>query len=156
MVQSENIKPIARLSAVNVIVGKVTDIKPHPYGDRIRIAVVVYSLDEKQSEVIFGGNMDVVEVGSLVAFAPPTKSCRVLGKKLRRQTFRGITSYGELCSLFELGISLIDTDEVAILCCQHALGTPITYLLDDLQSNDELWHVFKRPTKHSVNELFCS
>ena len=137
--------PAKHLTAINVVVGRVVKIRPHPNGDFISLADVVYGPD-KASQIIFGGKREVVKVGCLVPTAPPTKSCRVEGKKMRRRKYRGVYSYGELCSLFELGLADEDTDQVAILQdLPIDPGTPITSLLESMTTYDELWSVFKRP-----------
>lgn len=140
--------PSERLTAVNVIVGRVVDVKPHPMGNRISIAIVEYGSDN-QASVIFGGIREVIYIGCLVPFAPATKSCRVEGKKMRRRKFQGVYSYGELCSLYELGLVDTDTDQVAILeeTSGIKVGQPLNMIVKDLRNMDELWQVFKEPIR---------
>ncbi len=138
--------PLDKLTAINVVVGQIISLTPHPIGDRISIATVEYGYGNQVS-VIFGGIREVVRPGALVPFAPATKSCRIEGKKMRRRKFQGTYSYGELCSLYELGLVDNDTDQVAIfLDLPHIhTGEHITKTIQDLQNMDELWEVFKRP-----------
>lgn len=140
------VHPIHKLSAVNVVVGRVEAIRPHPHGEHISIADVEYGPD-KHASIIFGGIREVVLVGSLVPVAPATKSCRVEGKKMRRRKFRGVYSYGELCSLYELGLTNYDTDQVAILQASLEVepGHSLTSLIQNIQHPHEFWQVFKQP-----------
>jgi phenylalanyl-tRNA synthetase beta chain len=144
--------PADLLTAVNVVVGEVIGTRPHPDAERIRIADVLYSADGKQLQIVFGGVLEIVKIGELVAVAPPSKACRVEGKKMRRRKYRGIYSYGELCSLYELGLSAADTDQVAILNKHEgiSIGTPIADLLADMHAYEELWTVFQKPISRSL------
>jgi tRNA-binding EMAP/Myf-like protein len=148
-------KPTDMLTATGVIVGKVVGIRPHVNAECIRIADVVYLPGGEQSQIIFGERMSVVKIGSLVPVAPPTKSCRIQGIKMRRRRFRGVASYGELCSLYELGLATIDTDQVAVLLSQGdaKVGMPLVGLIKDLKSYDQLWTVFQRPIGFKEDEL---
>lgn len=127
-----------KLTAVGVIVGEVVKIKPHPNADSLRIATVKYSPTNAPLQVIFGGLTEIVRPGSLVPLAPPSKSCRVQGVKMRRRRYRGIVSEGELCSLYELGLTNYDTDQVAVLAGQPAIGTPIEALLHGIDPEGKL------------------
>ena|SRR5688572_8208697 len=148
-----SMRPIDKLTAVNVVIGQVQSVQPHPNGDHISIADVIYGTD-KQASIIFGGIREVVSVGCFVPVAPPTKSCRVEGKKMRRRKYRGVYSYGELCSLFELGLLDTDTDQVAVLQASLVLkpGRPLIELLKEIDSFNDLWLVFRAPvSKHDMS-----
>ena len=72
---------------------------------------------------------------------------------MRRRRFRGVVSRGELCSLHELGLSSVDTDEVAVLTCSVGVGTPIAEVIQRAHAYDELWSVFQKPTGFNEYEL---
>lgn len=137
-------RPVDKLTAINVVIGQVVNVRPHPNGDHISIADVIYGAD-KHAAIIFGGIREVVSVGCFVPVAPATKSCRVEGKKMRRRKYRGIYSYGELCSLYEIGLLDTDTDQVAILRDSPALepGRPLLELIKGLNSFKDLWLIFR-------------
>jgi len=141
-----NVRPADKLTAINVVIGQVVRVRPHPNGDHISIADVIYG-PGKQVAIIFGGIREAVSVGCFVPVAPATKSCRVEGKKMRRRKYRGVYSYGELCSLFELGLLDTDPDQVAILHESLALepGYPVAELVKGLDSLNDLWLIFRKP-----------
>lgn len=155
-----NQRPADKLTAINVVIGRVLSMRPHPNGDHISIADVDYGAG-KQASIIFGGIREVVSAGCLVPVAPATKSCRVEGKKMRRRKYRGVYSEGELCSLFELGLLDTDPDQVAILheSINLELGRPLLDLMKELDDFDDLWVIFKKPvpnesTYNSVSREF--
>jgi tRNA-binding EMAP/Myf-like protein len=137
--------PYNLLTAIGSVVGKVVNVNFHPNAQRVRIANVIYSHTGKTSQIIFGGLVDVVTPGVFVPVAPPTKSCRIQGIKMRRRNFRGVASYGELLSLYELGLTKEDTDQVAVFHDKLEIGTPVAALIRDLKAYDELWGIFKKP-----------
>jgi tRNA-binding EMAP/Myf-like protein len=93
------------------IVGHVIEVKAHPQGDRIWLALVDLGRDLKV-QIVWGGEQ-IVKAGHLVPVAPP--GARVHGKKMRRRNYRGQPSFGMLCSLAELGWDPDITDRVALL-----------------------------------------
>ncbi|KLU59011.1 phenylalanine--tRNA ligase beta subunit [Peptococcaceae bacterium CEB3] len=153
MPQIATTAPESLLTAVGVVVGRVIATRLHPNAERIRIADVVYAPGGEPSQIIFGGLVDVVKVGSYVPVVPPTKSCRVEGVKMRRRKFRGVVSRGELCSLYELGLSSVDTDQVAVLSCKPELGLPIAELVKNARTYRELWDVFERAAGFNESDL---
>lgn len=112
-----------------VIVGRVVEVRPHPNGDHIRLAIVDLGRDSK-IQIVWGGE-PVVRAGSLVPVAPP--GARVDGKKMRRRNYRGQASHGMLCSLAELGWDPADADRVALL--KPLADLPVGTSLDDRVSD---------------------
>ena len=101
-----------------IIVGQVLNVRDHPRGDEIWLADVDLG-DGDPAQIVFGGLGKVVQRGCLVPVAPPGSripdTAKPSGRKMRRRTYRGKSSYGMLCSLAELGWDSAVTDQVAIL-----------------------------------------
>ncbi len=110
---------------VGVVAGRVIEVKPHPHGDHIRLALVDLG-HGKKAQIVFGG-LDVVTEGCVVPVAPPGARLPGIGK-LRTRQFRGERSHGMFCSLTELGWATECPDEVALLSSDIPAGES----LDDL------------------------
>jgi phenylalanyl-tRNA synthetase beta chain len=117
-----------------VVVARVTEIRPIPGADRIRLAVVD-SGEPAPVEVVCGAWNYVV--GDVVPFA--TVGARLAGgAEITRRQMRGVTSNGMLCSAAELGLGA-DTSGLFVLASTGAadaalpagveLGTPIAEYL---------------------------
>lgn len=96
-----------------VVVGRVLNVREHPYGDKIWLADVDLGRG-RPAQIVFGGAGEVVKVHSLVPVAPPGSRLPE-GVKIRRRRYRGEVSEGMLCSLAELGWDPNVTDRVAVL-----------------------------------------
>jgi phenylalanyl-tRNA synthetase beta chain len=104
------------VAAEGVVVGRVVEILPHPYGDLIWLAKVDIGTDH-QPQVVWGG-VPVVTQGSLVPVAVPgarLSATKDKPYKIRRRRYRGERSEGMLCSLAELGWDSSEADRVALL-----------------------------------------
>lgn len=91
-------------SIKNVVVGKVLQIEKHPDADKL----VVCQLDLGEAEpvqIVTGASN--LKVGDLV---PVAKDNSILpnGTKIKKGKLRGVMSYGMMCSLGELQLSLND------------------------------------------------
>ncbi len=115
----------------NIVVGRITEVNPHPNADRLRLATV--DLGVEQIIVVCGAPN--LQVGDKIAFA------RVGAKLLDAHTgkiatlkpakIRGISSSGMICSEKELGIS--DRHEgILVLPPEAPLGRPLSELLGDV------------------------
>lgn len=100
-----------------MIVGEVVDVLDHPRAAKIWLAHV-YLGHGDPVQIVFGGLGKVVRKGCLVPVAPPGSRipdpAKPNGRKMRRRTYRGQSSYGMLCSPAELGWDSSVTDQVAI------------------------------------------
>jgi len=89
-----------------MLVGKVTEIKPHPDADRLKIALVDIGAGEIKEIVCGGSNLDQ---GMLVLVAEPGAKVRWHGEgdlvELKEAKIRGIKSYGMICASTEVGLS---------------------------------------------------
>jgi phenylalanyl-tRNA synthetase beta chain len=86
-----------------LIVGHVESVEPHPNADRLRIATV-HTGKEKRTIVCDAPNL---AVGQHVIVALPGVTLHPAGKEpftLGESVIRGVTSYGMLCALDEIGI----------------------------------------------------
>jgi len=65
---------------------------------------------------------------------------------MRRRKFRGHYSYGQLCSLFELGLVANDTNTVAIIQQQfhNNIGMTLENLFAELPNDATIWSVFEQ------------
>lgn len=95
-----------------VVVARILEVRPHPNAAKIRLATIDLG-DGSKHQVVYGGDREL-RSGDLVPAAPP--GTRLPGKKkMRRQKFRGQSSFGMLCSSDELGWTIDGPDEVALL-----------------------------------------
>ncbi|MCX5892570.1 MAG: phenylalanine--tRNA ligase subunit beta, partial [Deltaproteobacteria bacterium] len=83
-----------------VVVGRVTEVSPHPQADRLRLAEVTTGTDTYR--VVCGAPN--LELGRLYPFAP-IGAVVAGGQKIKAAKLRGIASEGMLCAEDELGLS---------------------------------------------------
>ena len=107
-----------------IVIAEITDVKPHPNADRLRLVTV--TLGTEQPTVVCGAPN--LKVGDKVAFAHI--GSRLIDGHSGRQvilksaTIRGVKSSGMVCSEKELGIS--DSHEsILVLSPESPLGTPL-------------------------------
>ncbi|HEY8363850.1 MAG TPA: phenylalanine--tRNA ligase subunit beta [Tissierellaceae bacterium] len=119
----------------NVVVGKILSIEKHPNADKLSVCQV--DVGSETLQIVTGATNvkegDFVPVAKLGAKLPG-------GIEIEKTNFRGIDSYGMLCSLMELGYddSVIPKevkDGIFILDKEYPLGTSI---IDILGLNDEV------------------
>jgi phenylalanyl-tRNA synthetase beta chain len=114
----------------NIVVGKITDINPHPNADRLKLVTVDLG---KQNSTVVCGALNVA-VGEKVAFARVGAQLRDghSGEmvQLKPAKIRGVVSEGMVCSEKELGIS--DSHEGIMVLPEEAIvGTPLGEYLGD-------------------------
>lgn len=88
----------------NVVVGKILSVEKHPDADKLVICKVEVGKEEPLQIVTGASN---VFVGALV----PVALCGSLlpgGKKIKKGKLRGVESFGMMCSLGELGLTVND------------------------------------------------
>ena len=109
-----------------VFVGHVTDVRPHPNADRLRLCVV--STGNEELEVVCGApnvaadqNICFAKVGANV-YNTHTERYEIL----ETAKIRGVESQGMICSAVELGLG-DDHDGIIVL----AEDAPVGALLDD-------------------------
>ncbi len=108
----------------NVFVGHVTELKPHPNADRLRLATV--DIGTERPTVVCGAPN--VEEGQRVAFAKV--GAKLLDGKsgqpteLTVATIRGVESEGMVCSAKELGIS-DEHEGILVLPPDAPVGVPL-------------------------------
>ncbi|NNC74413.1 MAG: phenylalanine--tRNA ligase subunit beta, partial [Acidimicrobiia bacterium] len=113
----ESIEPLGA-HFTEVVVGRVTEIAPHPDADKVRVCQV--DLGSKTSEIICGAwNF---EAGALVPVAVPGA---VLpgGFEITERKIRGVTSHGMICSGAELGLS-DESEGILVLDDSFEVGRP--------------------------------
>jgi len=112
---------------MRMMVGRVVLAEPHPRADRIRIARVDLG-DGALRQIVYGGSR-VLCPGDLVPVAPPGSKLPS-GIKMRQRNYRGIPSYGMLCSFQEMsGVPVNGPDEVHVLPSGLRPGQPIEDVL---------------------------
>jgi len=113
-----------------VITGKIIQLDPHPYAERLQIATVV---DEKQQYRVICGAPNCT-VGAIYPFAPiGAELTDREGKKfkIKERKIRGIPSEGMLCSGEELGIK--PSEGILELPNTTLLGISVaSFLLDSI------------------------
>jgi tRNA-binding EMAP/Myf-like protein len=110
-----------------VVSGLVVEVRDHPNADAIRIAHVDIN-SGKLLQIVFGGPPNVTP-GCLVPVAPPGSRVGPRQKKMRRRSYRNVSSEGMLCSFAELGWDEDGPDQVAILQGLSP-GDPIDHFAD--------------------------
>lgn len=110
----------------NVVVGKVLSIEKHPDADKLVVCQVEVGLDEPIQIVTGAKNLTV---GDLV---PVAKHQSVLtdGTKITKGKLRGVPSYGMMCSVAELGVTVNDFP--------YAIEDGIMVLQEDCKPGDDI------------------
>lgn len=106
-----------------VKVARITDVRPHPNADKLRLCDIEYG--DGETTVVCGA--DNVVAGMLVPYAPSGATLPG-GFTLERRTIRGEVSDGMLCSAKELGLGE-DHSGILPLATDAGLGTDVRELL---------------------------
>lgn len=124
----------------NVVTGKIIEVRKHPDADRLSVC----KLDISTETVTIVTGATNIREGQIVPVALPGAKLPV-GKDIERAVFRGIESYGMLCSAEELGldpkiISPELRDGIYVLPADTAIGVDIRNAvgLDDVVLEFEL------------------
>lgn len=113
----------------NVVVGKILKLEKHPNADKLTICTV--DIGSERLQIVTGATNlkegDYIPVAKIGAKLPG-------GMEIQKTNFRGIDSFGMLCSLQELGYddSVIPKevrDGIFILDKEYPLGTSIINIL---------------------------
>ncbi len=88
--------------ADGVVVGKVTDRRPHPDADKLSICTVEIGADEPSTIVCGASN---VRADISVAVATVGTYLPQVDLKIKSRKVRGVASAGMICSLSELGLA---------------------------------------------------
>lgn len=114
-----------------VIVGRIEKINPHPNADKLLICTINAGEYGNELQIVTGAS-NVAE-GNLV---PAALVGAILpnGLHIRKANFRGVPSFGMLCSAEELNlnpalISPEDKEGIMILGSDATVGTPVTAYL---------------------------
>lgn len=113
----------------NVVVGKVMSIDKHPNADKLVVCQVDVGIDEPIQIVTGAKNLTV---GDLV---PVAKHQSVLtdGTKITKGKLRGVPSFGMMCSVAELGVTVNDFP--------YAIEDGIMVLQEDCKPGDDIREV---------------
>lgn len=114
-----------------VIVGEIEEVIPHPQADRLVLCRVKVALNAEPITIVTGAPN--VQAGMKVPVALPGASLPN-SVKIEKTAFRGIDSYGMLCSVQELQLdsSAFTAEELAGIMClpqEAEIGTPIQKVL---------------------------
>lgn len=122
----------------NIVVGRVTEIKPHPNADKLKIAMA--SLGKENVQIVCGG--ENLKEGMYVAVAKPGAYVKWHGEgepvKLEQAKIRGEESFGMICAGNEIGISNTTEGPRDILDLSAKKPTPGTPLSKLLKKDDVL------------------
>lgn len=113
----------------NVVVGKVMSIEKHPNADKLVVCQVDVGIDEPIQIVTGAKNLTV---GDLV---PVAKHQSVLtdGTKITKGKLRGVPSFGMMCSVAELGVTVNDFP--------YAIENGIMVLQENCKPGDDIREV---------------
>ncbi len=87
----------------NIVVGKILSIEKHPDADKLLVCQV--DIGQETLQIVTGATN--LQEGDIVPVALDNSIVHG-GKKIKKGKLRGVESYGMLCSLAELGLSLCD------------------------------------------------
>lgn len=125
---------------INVVVGKVLSMEKHPDSDHMWICQIDAGMEEPVQIVTGAWN---VHVGDLV---PAALDNSVLpgGKKIEKGELRGVSSFGMLCSLGELGLDERDfpygvITAAALLNDYHPIDKDKPSIPADIKSGDKVF-----------------
>lgn len=128
-----------------VIVGSVTNVRPHPDADRLRLCDV--DLGNETVQIVCGApNVQAgqsVPVATVGATLPPAKADDE-PFTIRKAKLRGESSSGMICSQAELGLGE-DHDGIWILAGTPEAGTPLHELLE--LEEDTIFEVALTPNR---------
>lgn len=131
---------------INVVTGKILELEKHPNADKLVVTQIDINKDETV-QIITGAKN--VKVGDIV---PVCLEGAVLpnGLKIKKTNFRGLPSYGMMCSYEELGfddkvIPKEAREGIAILPANTELGKDIKEVLELDGSALEVEVTFNRP-----------
>jgi len=120
-----------------VFVGHVTDVRPHPNADRLRLCVV--STGSEELEVVCGApnvaaeqNICFAKVGASIYNTHTERH-----ETLEAVKIRGVESQGMICSAIELGLG-DDHSGIVVLPEDAPVGTPLDDYLGDVVLDLEL------------------
>ncbi len=117
-IEGENIK--------NVVVGKVLGIEKHPDADKLLVCQVDVG-EENPIQIVTGAKN--LTVGDLVPVAKD-KSVLNNGTKITKGKLRGVPSFGMMCSVAEIGVTVNDFP--------YAIEDGIWVLQEDCQVGDDI------------------
>lgn len=112
----ESVTPYAH-GLSGVVTGKVTDVRPHPNADRLRVATVMTGKKELREIVCGAPNL---AVGQKVAVAIPGAKLPG-GIEIKEAELRGVKSSGMICSAKELGLG-VNHEGILVLSAETPIG----------------------------------
>ncbi len=112
----------------NVVVGKILSLEDHPNADKL----IICNVDVGQEKLVIVTGAKNLKVGDYIPVAKV--GAKLPGKEIGLTDFRGVDSYGMLCSLKELGFtdSVIPKefrDGIYVLDKEYELGLDIKEVL---------------------------
>lgn len=131
---------------INVVTGKILEIEQHPNADKLIVTQIDINKEEPV-QIITGAKN--VKVGDIVPVCLEGAELPI-GLKIKKSNFRGLPSYGMMCSYEELGfddkvIPKEARDGIAILPPTTELGKDIKEVLELDGSALEVEVTFNRP-----------
>lgn len=140
-----------------IVAGKVTEVKPHPDADKLRVAMVDIGTGEDVQIVCGGSNL---EVGTFVVVAKPGAMVIWHGEgdpvKIKKTKMRGVDSFGMICGASEVGLEDIypveDDHEIVILKEENI--KPGDNIADILGLNDEVLEIDNKSLTNRP-DLYC-
>ncbi len=121
-----------------IIVGKITDVQPHPNADKLRICSV--DIGGEVKEIVCGGSN--LEINQKVVVACPGSFVRWHGEgdlvEIKNAKLRGVPSFGMICASVEIGLADLfpAAEEHEIMDVTYLECAPGTPLADALGLRD--------------------
>ncbi len=131
-------------SAIDIVVGQITTVEPHPNADKLSICTVTTG-NNVEYQVVCGAS-NVSEYIN-IAYAPVGSVIK--GNEIKQVELRGIKSEGMICSLSELGVEdrLVEDeykDGIVILPSSSVLGSSAT---ESLKLDDTVFELSLTPNR---------
>ncbi len=130
----------------DMVVGKITELKPHPNADKLRITTT--DIGSKKVQIVCGGSN--LYMNQLVAIALPGSKVKWHGEgdliTLEATTIRGEESFGMICASDEIGMGPSKDHEIMDLTyLELAAGTPLDKALN---KDDILFDIDNKAITH--------
>ncbi|NLM06569.1 MAG: phenylalanine--tRNA ligase subunit beta [Tissierellia bacterium] len=141
----------------NIVAGKITEVRPHPDADKLKVVMVDIGEGE-DSQIVCGGSN--LEVGTFVVVSKPGSYVVWHGEgdpvKIKKTKMRGVDSFGMICGANEVGLEGLypAKDEHEIVVLKEDNIKPGDNIADVLDFNDFVLEIDNKSLTNRP-DLYC-